>query len=331
MPLDPERFAEGLLEYMQRAFAPIARRLEAVERRLDALPDPEVAKRLDALTDQADTAERVAQDSLLKLADLAERMEPAILGAKEAPREPVDIPALVSAAVAEAIRAIPAPEPGKDGTSVTADDIAPMLAEMVAKAVAEIPPPVPGKDGEPGKDGQDGTSVTLDDVAPLVAKAIEAIPLPKDGADCDMSAVLARLETMQAEWALNFERRAQSVIERAAERIPLPKDGKDGLGFEDMDVSLSDDGVLSIKFTRGDDVREFTAHLPYPRDTGVYSETGEYRKGAGVTWGGSWWIAQVDDPQGKPGESTDWRLAVKRGRDGKDASLPKPLPDRAKL
>jgi hypothetical protein len=43
-----------------------------------------------------------------------------------------------------------------------------------------------------------------------------------------------------------------------------------------------------------------------------------YRKGDGVTWGGSFWIAQKDAPEGRPGLSDDWRLAVKKGRDGRD-------------
>ena len=42
-----------------------------------------------------------------------------------------------------------------------------------------------------------------------------------------------------------------------------------------------------------------------------------YAKGDGVTFGGSLFIAQTDAPAGKPEETPDWRLAVKRGREGK--------------
>jgi hypothetical protein len=38
-----------------------------------------------------------------------------------------------------------------------------------------------------------------------------------------------------------------------------------------------------------------------------------------VTFGGQWYIAQTKT-KAKPGESPDWRLAVRRGRDGKDAA-----------
>jgi hypothetical protein len=63
-------------------------------------------------------------------------------------------------------------------------------------------------------------------------------------------------------------------------------------------------------------VRQY--RLPIVRDLGVWRE-GTYRKGDGVTWGGSFWIAQdetTDKPDGPGGKG--WRLAVKKGRDGKD-------------
>jgi len=50
---------------------------------------------------------------------------------------------------------------------------------------------------------------------------------------------------------------------------------------------------------------------------------GAYRRGAAVTWGGSLFIAMTAT-KSKPGESGEdsraWKLAVKRGTDGKDAA-----------
>ncbi len=56
-------------------------------------------------------------------------------------------------------------------------------------------------------------------------------------------------------------------------------------------------------------------------DAGVYQAgKKDYEAGDGVTYGGSWWIAQMDRPSEAPGKvEGEWRLAVKRGRDGKDA------------
>ena len=52
-------------------------------------------------------------------------------------------------------------------------------------------------------------------------------------------------------------------------------------------------------------------------DAGVWKEGAAYNRGDGVTLGGSFFIAQTDT-SAKPGKSDDWRLAVKRGNDGRD-------------
>ncbi len=53
-------------------------------------------------------------------------------------------------------------------------------------------------------------------------------------------------------------------------------------------------------------------------DAGAYTTTGvNLDQGDGATWDGSFWIAQKQT-QDKPGTSDAWRLAVKKGRDGKD-------------
>lgn len=53
---------------------------------------------------------------------------------------------------------------------------------------------------------------------------------------------------------------------------------------------------------------------------GVYQRAQAYPRGAGVTFGGSVWIAAKDTvlPPGTPEGRNDWTLAIKRGRDGKD-------------
>jgi Collagen triple helix repeat (20 copies) len=51
-------------------------------------------------------------------------------------------------------------------------------------------------------------------------------------------------------------------------------------------------------------------------DAGVWTERA-YVSGDGVTLGGSFFIAQKATSE-KPGKSDDWRLAVKRGADGRD-------------
>lgn len=156
-----------------------------------------------------------------------------------------------------------------------------------------------GADGQPGangRDGLDGKSVTVEDIRPL------------------LEAEVARAE-------LNLDRRAADVLQRAIDRIPPPAAGKDGapgadgLGFDDLEFAHDDCGRLLLKFTRGDVVK--SVRVPGIVDRGVYRQGAEYLKGDGATFGGSFWIAQKDT-QAKPGDNnTDWRLAVKHGRDGK--------------
>jgi collagen type III alpha len=186
-----------------------------------------------------------------------------------------------------------------------------------------------GAPGAPGRDGVDGKSVTVSDVAPLiqeqVSAAIAAFPKPRDGIDGKSVTVedfRAMFEAEQAKWALDFERRANDVLQKAIDRMPVPKDGRDGvdgLSIEDLTVRDDGDGNFALCFKRGEVSREFLITLPSFKDRGVYREGTQYRAGDGVSWNGSFWIAQTDKPVGKPGNGgTDWRLAVKAGRDGKD-------------
>lgn len=180
-----------------------------------------------------------------------------------------------------------------------------LLARIEELEAREIPQAIqgdPGKDGadgRDGKDGADGASVALEDVERMV-------------------------EGKVAGWALDFERRAQGVLERAIDRIPAPADGKDGrngadgIGFDDLTVEHDGERGVVLRFTRGSEVKEFPMSFPVTIDRGVYKEDSAYQRGDAVTWGGSLWIAQKDSPESKPGMGDGWRLAVKKGRDGKD-------------
>jgi integrin beta 3 len=167
-----------------------------------------------------------------------------------------------------------------------------------------------GDPGEPGAPGANGQSVSPEDVRKMIDEAVDV-----------------RLKSMHASWALEWERSASDLMQRTVDRIPVPKDGRDGrdgkdgrdaLELEDFSVTHDGDGGLLLRFARGDLVKEFELRLPALVDCGVYKADDRYLRGNGVTFGGSFWIAQKDLPVGKPGESVDWRLAVKKGRDGRD-------------
>lgn len=201
---------------------------------------------------------------------------------------------------------------GRDAEPPTAEQIAAAIAPEMLKGIAEswlaANPPSNGKDGADGIDGKDGASITVADVEPLV-------------------------EQRMASWALDFERRAQGVLERAVDRLPKPADGKDGLdgsngkdglGFDDLDLVQEDDRRLTLRFVRGDQVKTFPMTFPVLIERGVFKEGVEYQKGDGVTWAGSFWVAQTDT-KSKPADGNgEWRLTVKRGRDGIDGKDGKP-------
>ena len=97
------------------------------------------------------------------------------------------------------------------------------------------------------------------------------------------------------------------------------KDGQDGLGFEDCDVIVEDDGVYA-QWKRGDRIERRKLPTTIYRD--IYREGETYHPGDIVTWGGSSFIAK-GETTAKPGmntpESRAWKLMVKRGRDGASA------------
>lgn len=172
----------------------------------------------------------------------------------------------------------------------------------------------PGPKGDPGEKGEPGESI----------KGEKGDP-GKDGESVTVEQMEKVFEARFASWALDFERRAHGVMERAIDRMPKPadgkdgQDGKDGLDLRHLSLEQDSDG-RTILLTLEDDDRKKHVHLTFPVviDRGVYKEGSLYERGDGVTYGGSYWIAQKDVSEGKPGVSDDFRLAVKKGRDGKD-------------
>jgi integrin beta 3 len=215
--------------------------------------------------------------------------------------------------------------------------VAALVLPELQKQVDAWPKP---KDGTNGTDGQHGKDADPAAVAaqllPELQKQVDAWPKPKDGKDGEhgksvtVDDVLPAFELLITKTLLDFERRSADVLQRAIDRMPVPKDGKDGqdgLSIEDLQVVHDGDGNVTLRFARGEVAKEFTLRLPRFKDCGIYRDAEPYQQGDGVTWGGSFWIAQKDAPEGKPGTAdSGWRLAVKAGRDGKSFDAPQPAP-----
>jgi len=189
---------------------------------------------------------------------------------------------------------------------------------------------IDGKDGAPGPAGRDFDPVLMESAiraevgkqfADVYERVLRAMPAPKDGTSVTIADVAPLLEGEVAKWELDFERRAAEVLQRALDRIPKGRDGKDGVGVEDLQIESVDGGrviAISIISAAGATIRR-EVRTELTLDRGQYALGKSYEAGDGVTYGGSFWIAQVatDDSPGNSRGGMPWRLAVKHGRDAK--------------
>jgi hypothetical protein len=201
--------------------------------------------------------------------------------------EPEYVQALVDAAVSKMLADLPEP---KDGESVHPDTVALMVRDAVSqaveKAVAAMPKP---------RDGRDALDLEI----------IEAIEAGKSYAAGtfalhDGGMMLAVRDTDPIETA--------SIPEAAGWKVT--QDGIKAVAAELVDPRTY---RITIERTSGKvDVKEFEPPC-INIDKGVHRRGMKYRAGDGVTFDGSFWIAQRDTDQTPP---QDWRLAVKsRTRD----------------
>lgn len=316
---------------IERAVAPLSARMDAFEAQLKSLPAPrdgvdgkdadpvaiaatvkqeladqiasisvdvkgasaEAIARLQAVVDEQKQAFAVAVSDLSDAKNGLAAIEARVASLQEPPELP-DIPKMID----EAIEA-----------KLGVEDMERSIEEVVRAVVAEIPAP------------QDGKSVTIEDVAPLIASEVEKrfreLPKPKDGKDgrdgLDVKDLLradgGRLIAVMSDGT------TKDLGQFVGNDGAPGQDGKDGIGFDDLDLVEEPSG-LSLKFVKGDAVKSFP--LPVVIDRGVFRDGQTYHKGSGVTWGGRYWIAQ-ETTSDKPDGGKSWRLAVNKGRDGKDA------------
>ncbi len=89
-------------------------------------------------------------------------------------------------------------------------------------------------------------------------------------------------------------------------------------GIDGLSVEPIDERRVRLMVGKGANSASCELNIPAIIDRGAWSELASYSRGDAVSFHGSLWIAQKDQP-GKPDAAdSGWRLAVKRGRDGKD-------------
>lgn len=205
------------------------------------------------------------------------------------------------------------------------------IAETVAtgitsKALASLTTPrngIDGEDGAPGRDGIGLVDAVIDRDGHLILTCSDGHTkncgpvVGKDGRDIERAAV-ERLVSEITTDTLNSWPRPRDGIDGKAGADGV--NGQDGIGFEDLSSYLDDRGRLYLRFAKGD--RVIDVRVPSITDQKVWNAGTPYLKGDGTTHDGMFWIAQIDGPGGPPGKTRDWRLAVRRGKDGKDRILP---------
>lgn len=203
--------------------------------------------------------------------------------------------------------------------------------------------PEKGEPGEAGPQGEPGT-VDMGAVKALVDDAVSALPVPapgKDGADGapgekgdpgldgapgkDGVGLADALIDKDGSLVLTMTDGRTKALGLVVGKDGLPgrdgSDGKDGETFtlDDFDIEPIGERAFKFKFTKGEVCHAFEFAFPVVLDRGVFSAGKQYEAGDAVTWGGSLWIAQKDTDAKPDTPGSGWRLAVKRGRDGRDA------------
>lgn len=252
--------------------------------------------------------------------------------------------------IEKTIKEMPVPKDGKDG-----------IDGINGKDGAD------GKDGEPGKDGADGTngkdgidgkngadgiSVDVDAIERAVNERVEKrlaeIEQPRDGRDGQQGPRGERgRDALQIDILpdinpeKSYPRGTFATHRGGLWRSKATTDGMQGWecivdGMHELTLRQDENDPrtlhVAISKSAGDTVmgRYF---IPTVIDKGVFREedAASYVKGDGLTFGGSWYITQKDNPQGKPGQSPDFRLAAKRGRDANPSRVPIERPPTVKL
>jgi hypothetical protein len=174
------------------------------------------------------------------------------------------------------------------------------LAELEARPIEKGDPGEKGPQGEKGTDGPVGPPGPVGSMGDCGVQGPQGLPGPtgdrgekgypgRDGRD---AADLALLRSY--------------IVEQVAEEIA---------GVFKASSFTSTDGGRTLNAALGGTSHEIKTGIPL--DAGVWTEERGYVAGDTVSHGGSMFIAQIATTA-KPGKSDDWRLAVKRGADGRD-------------
>lgn len=211
------------------------------------------------------------------------------------------------------------------------ESVARMVEAEVKGIEVVVPDPIPGKDGRdgidgkdglnglPGRDGQDGQDGRDG------RDGVDGAP----GRDALALEILPALDAQRSYPRGTYAQHAGGLLR--AVRATDPLDAKPLLeecgwavvvrGIAGVDIVADADGrsfALAINYTDGSTTqKEFKLATMLYR--GVYAESQDYDIGDTVTEDGQTWIAVQASKGARPGTCEAWKLAVRKGRNGKDA------------
>lgn len=169
-----------------------------------------------------------------------------------------------------------------------------IVSEAVAAGIASLPPPEKGDkgdQGDPGNDGSDGCGIA--DL--LVDRDGSLVATFDDG----------RMKNLG------------KIVGKDGEN---GQPGRDGFSLDDFDIEAGEDGrTVTLKFQQGEMLHSYELVFPVTIYRDVFKAGETYQPGDAVTWGGSLWVAQRETGAKPDSPDSGFRLAVKKGRDGKDA------------
>lgn len=244
---------------------------------------------------------------------------------------------------------------GTDGASIDINDCREFIREELQKAVAALPRPekgekgdpgVAGKDGRDGVDGKDGAN-GLDGkdgrdgvgaAGALIDRSGNLVLTLTDGTQRELGVVVGKdgangrdgrdgtdggsgphgQDGTNGRDGIDGKNGVDGVNGKdgvdGKDGIN-GKDGNDGVGFDDIEESIEDEGRFIVRrFIRnGIAVAERRHQTKMPIWRGVFDVKRAYLPGDMATWKGSLWHCNAE-VEGKIG-SEHWSLAVKKGRD----------------
>lgn len=192
------------------------------------------------------------------------------------------------------------------------------LAAEVKKAIESIPVPRDGQSPHPD-------TIRLM-VSEAVDKAVSALPRPRDGLDAAQIVPLDGIDEKRSYPKGTYATWHGGTLRAARDTDPIDEAGCEKAGWQ-----VVADGIAAAAVLPNPDGRNFilrTAHtsglqvdvpfyVPLTIYRDIYKAGETYAAHDLVTWDGSVWIAKKETAD-KPGLNDDWKLVVKRGRDGRD-------------